>query len=74
LNEDPTYLPGWTRPSEETIDAFVRALAESGPRVTVRRSKGPDARAACGQLKGRTEDTRRRGATKGPEGAGPRPV
>jgi len=28
--------------------------------VTVRRSKGPDASAACGQLKGRTEDPRKR--------------
>jgi len=61
LNEDPEYLPGWRRPPEEAIDRFAGALAGSGATVTVRRSKGPDARAACGQLKGRTEDTRRRG-------------
>jgi len=60
LNEDPVYLPGWKRPDETAIDAFVRPLADAGLTVTVRRSKGPDASAACGQLKGRTEDPRRR--------------
>jgi 23S rRNA (adenine2503-C2)-methyltransferase len=60
LNEDPVYLPGWRRPEETAIDAFVRSLAAAGLTVTVRRSKGPDASAACGQLKGRTEDPRRR--------------
>jgi 23S rRNA (adenine2503-C2)-methyltransferase len=59
LNEDPTYLPEWKRPDEKTIEAFVRALAEARLTVTVRRSKGPDASAACGQLKGRTEDPRK---------------
>jgi 23S rRNA (adenine2503-C2)-methyltransferase len=67
LNEDPVYLPGWERPTEEAIDTFVRGLASSGARVTVRRSKGPDARAACGQLKGRTADPRRRGGPAEPE-------
>jgi hypothetical protein len=28
--------------------------------VTVRRSRGPDTSAACGQLKGRTSDSRRK--------------
>jgi len=37
-------------PSEERIDAFLRAVAASGLRVTVRRSRGPDIQAACGQL------------------------
>ena len=60
LNEDPVYLPGWKRPDERAIDAFVRPLADAGITVTVRRSKGPDASAACGQLKGRTEDPRKK--------------
>ena len=60
LNEDPTYLPGWKRPSEDVIDRFVGRLADAHVTVTVRRSKGPDASAACGQLKGRTEDPRGR--------------
>jgi 23S rRNA (adenine2503-C2)-methyltransferase len=62
LNEDPVYLPGWKRPDEATVDRFVRELAQEGITVTVRRSKGPDARAGCGQLKGRTEDPRARRA------------
>lgn len=59
LNEDPTYLPGWKRPEEAVIERFVRILADARVTVTVRRSKGPDASAACGQLKGRTVDPRR---------------
>ncbi|MFN2635104.1 MAG: 23S rRNA (adenine(2503)-C(2))-methyltransferase RlmN [Thermoanaerobaculia bacterium] len=59
LNEDPVYLPGWKRPSEDAIDRFAALLSAGGLPVTVRRSRGPDANAACGQLKGRTEDPRR---------------
>jgi 23S rRNA (adenine2503-C2)-methyltransferase len=62
LNEDATHLPGWKRPGEEVIDAFARELAGARVPVTVRRSRGPDARAGCGQLKGRTEDVRKRAA------------
>jgi 23S rRNA (adenine2503-C2)-methyltransferase len=60
LNEDPTYLPEWRRPSEDVIDRFVARLADARVTVTVRRSKGSDTSAACGQLKGRTVDPRRR--------------
>lgn len=60
LNEDPTYLPGWKRPSEAAIGRFAERLSRDGVPVTVRRSRGPDTSAACGQLKGRTEDPRRR--------------
>jgi 23S rRNA (adenine2503-C2)-methyltransferase len=59
LNEDAIYLPEWKRPSEEAIDRFAKALADARLTVTVRRSKGPDVAAACGQLKGRTEDPRK---------------
>jgi 23S rRNA (adenine2503-C2)-methyltransferase len=59
LNEDSTYLPGWKRPSEPVIDRFAAALSDGGVAVTVRRSRGPDAAAASGQLKGRTEDPRK---------------
>ena len=62
LNEDPVYLPGWKRPDEATIDRFAAVLTDAGVPVTVRRSRGPDASAACGQLKGRTEDPRKRGS------------
>ena len=58
LNEDASYLPGLRRPDEASIDRFARILSDARLTVTVRRSKGPDASAACGQLKGRTEDVR----------------
>ena len=60
LNEDTTYLPELRRPTEEAIDGFMSVLADAGMTATVRRSKGPDVGAACGQLKGRTEDPRRK--------------
>jgi 23S rRNA (adenine2503-C2)-methyltransferase len=59
LNEDPTYLPEWKRSSEAVIDRFVKTLVDARVVVTVRRSRGPDASAACGQLKGRLQDPRR---------------
>jgi len=59
LNEDPVYLLDLRRPDEAAIDRFARVLSDAGLTVTVRRSKGPDASAACGQLKGRTVDPRR---------------
>jgi 23S rRNA (adenine2503-C2)-methyltransferase len=59
LNEDPIYLPGWKRPDEPAISRFVERLVEAKIPATVRRSRGPDASAACGQLKGRTEDVRK---------------
>ena len=38
------------RPSDERVNAFARILAERGLIVSVRRSRGRDIRAACGQL------------------------
>lgn len=38
------------RPSDRRIDDFGRALAERGVVVSVRKSRGRDIRAACGQL------------------------
>ena len=35
---------------EPVIDAFLREVAASGLRVTLRRSRGSDIQAACGQL------------------------
>jgi 23S rRNA (adenine2503-C2)-methyltransferase len=53
LNEDPDHLPGWRQPEEATVDRFGRELAAAGVTVTVRWSRGRDAAAACGQLRGR---------------------
>ena len=38
------------RPSDAAIDRFAAILAERGVPVSVRKSRGRDIRAACGQL------------------------
>ena len=38
------------RPSDEVINAFAKILADRGLNVSVRKSRGRDIRAACGQL------------------------
>jgi 23S rRNA (adenine2503-C2)-methyltransferase len=38
------------RPSDESVDRFAAILAERGVTVSVRKSRGRDIRAACGQL------------------------
>ena len=59
FNPDPN-LPEWMkRPTDAAIDRFVDALVGAGVRVTVRRSKGRDIAAACGQLRGKTEPRRK---------------
>ncbi|HEX7422040.1 MAG TPA: 23S rRNA (adenine(2503)-C(2))-methyltransferase RlmN [Thermoanaerobaculia bacterium] len=60
FNEDAN-LPSWMkRPGEVAIDRFADALVHAGARVTVRRSKGREIAAACGQLRGKTEAPRHR--------------
>jgi 23S rRNA (adenine2503-C2)-methyltransferase len=48
LNEAPG-IP-FARPTDDEINAFARVLAGHGLRVSVRKSRGRDIRAACGQL------------------------
>src|SRR5690349_8724028 len=48
LNEAPG-IP-FDRPSDDRIDRFARILSEHGVTVSVRKSRGRDIRAACGQL------------------------
>jgi 23S rRNA (adenine2503-C2)-methyltransferase len=48
LNEAPG-IP-FSRPTDDAVNAFARILAERGLRVSVRKSRGRDIRAACGQL------------------------
>ena len=60
FNEDAN-LPSWMkRPSDKAIDLFVDTLVRNGVRVTVRRSKGREIAAACGQLRGKSEAPQRR--------------
>ena len=48
LNEAPG-IP-FRRPGDRSIDRFARTLSEQGLTVSVRKSRGRDIRAACGQL------------------------
>ncbi len=45
----------WIRPSEEVQDAFRDVLQNAGVKATLRREKGHDIAAACGQLRLRQE-------------------
>jgi 23S rRNA (adenine2503-C2)-methyltransferase len=45
----------WERPSEETQEAFLRGLEKQKVVATLRREKGHDIDAACGQLRLKTE-------------------
>jgi 23S rRNA (adenine2503-C2)-methyltransferase len=65
FNEDPN-LPKWMkRPTDDAIDRFVDTLVSHRVRVTVRRSKGREIAAACGQLRGK--ETAKSRATGGRE-------
>ena len=46
----------WERPSEARQQEFVRAVRDGGVVATIRREKGHDIDAACGQLRLRVED------------------
>jgi 23S rRNA (adenine2503-C2)-methyltransferase len=51
FNPDPV-LPDWMkRPAPERVEAFRRRLESRGAAVTVRRQRGHDVAAACGQLR-----------------------
>ncbi|MFM8471455.1 MAG: 23S rRNA (adenine(2503)-C(2))-methyltransferase RlmN [Limisphaerales bacterium] len=45
----------WARPAESVCEAFLAALEDLGVTATLRREKGGDIDAACGQLRLRTE-------------------
>ncbi|HAV14586.1 MAG TPA: 23S rRNA (adenine(2503)-C(2))-methyltransferase RlmN, partial [Opitutae bacterium] len=45
----------WVRPSVRRQDAFVEVLRKAGVSATIRREKGHDINAACGQLRLKTE-------------------
>lgn len=44
----------WTRPSEDRQDEFMEVLHRGGVTATIRREKGHDIAAACGQLRRQT--------------------
>ena len=45
----------WTRPDEGTCESFLASLERHGVKATLRREKGHDIDAACGQLRLKTE-------------------
>jgi len=45
----------WERPTEQAQDAFLESLENRGVTATLRREKGNDIDAACGQLRLKTE-------------------
>lgn len=47
----------WVRPSDEQQDAFLLALKSGGADATLRREKGHDIAAACGQLRLQVENS-----------------
>ncbi|MFN2443271.1 MAG: 23S rRNA (adenine(2503)-C(2))-methyltransferase RlmN [Thermoanaerobaculia bacterium] len=69
FNPDPN-LPEWMRrPGDGAIDRFSAELVRRGVAVTVRRSKGDEIAAACGQLRGKTDRPRRRAESSDRRGA-----
>ena len=60
----------YVAPDDSVIDAFVHELARKGYRVTVRRPRGPDIQAACGQLALRRAQGAEPVALRRPEAAG----
>jgi len=53
LNEDAEHIPDLHRPSDASTEAFAESLRHTGLVVTIRRSRGLEVAAACGQLKSR---------------------
>ncbi len=53
LSYNPVEGLPFQRTSERQLNAFASVLAEAGIRVTVRKSRGRDIDAACGQLAGK---------------------
>lgn len=57
-NENP-YFPKLKRPTDERVKIFQAILVEQGFDVRIRKNRGQDIQAACGQLAGKKRDIRR---------------
>jgi 23S rRNA (adenine2503-C2)-methyltransferase len=62
----------WRRPAEDRQEAFADVLRLAGISVTLRREKGHDIAAACGQLRLQTERQRESGPLLSGSGTNPR--
>ena len=56
-SEEGLLTSTFERPSDERVNHFAKILSDHGVTVSVRKSRGRDIRAACGQLI--TESTRK---------------
>ena len=57
IEYNPISEATFTKPKEETIDRFAQHLIKGGIHTTVRRSRGKDIDAACGQLANKSKAT-----------------
>jgi len=60
LAYNPVKGLNFSRPSEEQINEFAKILYPRAPAVTVRKSRGTDIAAACGQLAGENVSYKKR--------------
>ena len=58
INPDPVLGDAMVPPAEAQVEAFQRRLIQRGMTVTVRRRRGDDVSAACGQLRAFGRDPR----------------
>ncbi len=59
---NPFPYSGYERPSNNAVRRFQELLAQAGYNTTVRKTRGDDIDAACGQLVGQVNDRTRRSA------------
>ncbi|RRJ83421.1 23S rRNA (adenine(2503)-C(2))-methyltransferase RlmN [Aestuariirhabdus litorea] len=59
---NPFSLSNYRRPSNNSLHRFQRQLQEAGYNTTIRKTRGDDIEAACGQLAGEVQDRTRRSA------------
>ena len=59
---NPVADVAYARPSKAAVEAFCQRLRRRGVNVQVRRSRGLDAAAACGQLRRRAPDAPTQGS------------
>jgi 23S rRNA (adenine2503-C2)-methyltransferase len=66
INPDPVLGPAMVPPATETVEIFKERLRRKGLIATVRRRRGDDVSAACGQLRAFGRDPRGARARQGP--------
>jgi len=70
LNPDPVLPPWMKRPSDATVERFRDRVESHGLTATIRRQRGHDVRAACGQLRAAEREPHGRAARQRARDAG----